>query len=170
MNAKPWIAAALALAMSGSLIGCGGQGAPEQTQTQEEQAQNVTVQTPAETTASSAADYAKAVSNANIDAAIYLDYAAGIEAGVYKWVLSEDGDYYALAAVDESGEPIEQQESAINVGANNAERSGMGGFGGGMPGGGQMPEGGFPGGGMGGKGGMGGGMPHGDSIYFLKPT
>ena len=161
VNAKPWIAAALALAMSSSLIGCGGQGAAEQPQTQEEQVQNETSQTPAGITDSSAADYAKAVANANIDAALYLDYAAGIEAGVYKWVLSEDGDYYALAAVDENGEPIEQQESAINVGANNAERGGMGGFGGGMPGGGQMPEGGFPGGDRGDKGGVGGGMPFG---------
>ena len=43
------------------------------------------------------------VANATIDAAIYLDYAAGIVAGVYKWVLSDDGTYYTLAAVDEAG-------------------------------------------------------------------
>jgi len=97
--------------------------------------------------------YVGTLDNANIDAAIYLDYAAGINAGVYKWILSEDGAYYALAAVDESGKPIQAQESAINVGANNAERGGAGAFGGmggprgGMP---QMP------GGMGGRGGMGG--------------
>ena len=60
-----------------------------------------------------AADFTAAIANANIDAVIYLDYEAGINAGVYKWVLSEDGDYYALAAVDESGEPIKAQESAI---------------------------------------------------------
>lgn len=103
-----------------------------------------------------AADLAANIANANIDAAIYLDYAAGISAGVYKWVLSEDGDYYALAAVDENGEPIKAQESAINVGANNAER---GDFGGGMP---QLPDGAMPQmpGGMGGRGGM-GGMPFG---------
>ena len=99
-----------------------------------------------------AADLASNIASANIDAAIYLDYAAGINAGVYKWVLSEDGEYYALAAVDESGEPIKAQETAINVGANNAER---GGFGGGMP---QLPDGAMPQmpGGMGGRGGMGG--------------
>lgn len=155
MNANQWVAAALALSMSMGLAGCGGK--TEQTPAKEEPAaaQTEPVQEAAEENRElTAADYAAAISNSNIDAATYLDYAAGIDAGVYKWVLSEDGDYYALAAVDEAGKPIEQQESAINVGANNAER-------GGMPGGGQMPEGGFPGGGMGGKGGMGGGMPFG---------
>ena len=69
--------------------------------------------------------------NVTIDAAIYLDYAAGIQAGVYRWILSEDGSYYTLAAVDENGELITAQESAINIGANNEERGGMmGGFGG----------------------------------------
>ena len=57
--------------------------------------------------------------NATIDASIYLDYAAGIEAGVYKWVLSDDETYYTLCAVDEAGEPLTAQETAINVGANN---------------------------------------------------
>ena len=71
---------------------------------------------------SEAADLASNIARANIDTVIYLDYAAGINAGVYKWVLSEDGEYYALAAVDENGEPIKAQETAINVGANNAER------------------------------------------------
>ena len=90
-----------------------------------------------------------------IDPAIYLDYAAGIEAGVYKWVASEDGAYYTLCAVDEAGEPIAAQESAINVGANNEERGGMGGRPeGGFPGGEGHREGGFPGG-MGGFGGGG---------------
>ena len=155
MNAKQWVAAALALTMSMGLAGCGGK--PEQTPAKEEPAaaQTEPAQEAAEESKEpTAADYAAAISNSNIDAATYLDYAAGIDAGVYRWVLSEDGDYYALAAVGEDGKPIEQQESAINVGANNAER-------GGMPGGGQMPEGGFPGGGMGGKGGMGGGMSFG---------
>ena len=98
------------------------------------------------------------VANATIDAAIYLDYAAGIAAGVYKWVLSDDGTYYTLAAVDEAGEPLTAQETAINVGANNEER------GGGFPGGGNGhgPQDGFPGNGKGHKGGdfpgmMGGG-------------
>ena len=155
MNAKQWVAAALALTMSMGLAGCGGK--PEQTPAKEEPAaaQTEPAQEAAEESKEpTAADYAAAISNSNIDAATYLDYAAGIDAGVYRWVLSEDGDYYALAAVDKDGKPIEQQESAINVGANNAER-------GGMPGGGRMPEGGFPGGGMGGKGGMGGGMSFG---------
>ena len=155
MNAKQWVAAALALSMSMGLAGCGGR--TEQTPTKEEPAaaQTEPAQEAAEESKEpTAADYDAAISNSNIDAATYLDYAAGIDAGVYKWVLSEDGDYYALAAVGEDGKPIEQQESAINVGANNAER-------GGMPGGGRMPEGGFPSGGMGGKGGMGGGMSFG---------
>ena len=155
MNAKQWVAAALALSMSMGLAGCGGK--TEQTPAKEEPAaaQTEPAQEAAEESGEpTAADYAAAISNSNIDAATYLDYAAGIDAGVYKWVPSEDGDYYALAAVGEDGKPIEQQESAINVGANNAER-------GGMPGGGRMPEGGFPGGGMGGKGGMGGGMSFG---------
>lgn len=91
-----------------------------------------------------------------IDAAVYLDYAAGIQAGVYRWILSEDGTYYTLAAVDENGEPITAQESAINVGANNEER-GQGGFpGGGMSDAGQ-PMGGAGGNGFG-RGGMMGGM------------
>ena len=134
MKRKKLATLVLALFMTPALLGVGGLAYAEQPQ-------NPT-----------AADYTGNIDNANIDSAIYLDYAAGIEAGVYKWVLSEDGDYYALAAVDERGEPIEQQESAINVGANNAERRGFGG---------QMPEGGFAGVAMGEKGGMGGGMPFG---------
>lgn len=78
------------------------------------------------------------IENATIDASVYLDYAAGIQAGVYQWVLSEDGSYYALAAIDENGEPITAEEAAINVGANNEERGGMnGGFG---AGGQRMPK------------------------------
>ncbi len=105
-------------------------------------------------------ELAAAIDNRNIDAAIYLDYAAGIEAGVYGWVLSEDGSYYTLAAVDENGEPMTEQESAINVGANNEESIDNGGQGG-FPGGDfQMPEGMGEGGPQGsfGKGGPGGGM------------
>lgn len=101
--------------------------------------------------------YAADVANATIDAAVYLDYSAGISAGVYKWIISDDGTYYTLAAVDENGEAMTAQETAINVGANNEERGGMmGGFDGQG-----MPEGGFPGGdgqGQGGFGGMRGGM------------
>ena len=76
---------------------------------------------------------------------------------MYKWVLSEDGDYYALAAVDENGEPLSAQESAINVGANNEEIAGSGGE---NAEGGQMPEGDFQPGQNGGPGGQGapGGM------------
>ena len=73
------------------------------------------------------------IDRATIDTSLYLDYAAGIRAGVYRWVLSEDGSYYVLAAIDESGAPIAGQETRINVGANNEER-------------GPFPEGGRPGG------------------------
>ena len=61
------------------------------------------------------------IDNATIDASIYLDYSAGIEAGVYQWILSDDATYYTLAAVDESGEATTTEEAAINVGANNEE-------------------------------------------------
>ena len=37
---------------------------------------------------------------------VYLDYAEGIRAGVYKWFRSEDGAYYYLASVDAEGEPL----------------------------------------------------------------
>lgn len=39
----------------------------------------------------------------NIDASTYLDYSAGIAAGVYKWFLSADGSYYELAAANSDG-------------------------------------------------------------------
>ena len=77
-----------------------------------------------------ASAYADSIVTSTIDASICLDYSAGIEAGVYKWVASQDGSYYTLAAVDENGEPKTMQEAAINVGANNEERGPMGGFGG----------------------------------------
>ena len=64
---------------------------------------------------------ASTIDNATIDASIYLDYSAGIEAGVYQWILSDDATYYTLAAVDESGEATTTEETAINVGANNEE-------------------------------------------------
>lgn len=119
-----------------------------------------------EAVGANAASGAANIDKANIDAAVYLDYAAGIQAGVYRWILSEDGSYYTLAAVNENGEAITAQESAINVGANNEERGGMmGGFGGNGQG---KPDGGFPGqqnggqqggfGGMRDQGGMRGGM------------
>ena len=44
-----------------------------------------------------------------VDAATYLDYSKGIEAGKYTWVKSEDGSYYFLAAADENGKPISKQ-------------------------------------------------------------
>ena len=136
METRNWAALLLALALLAGLVGC-GQSTGEPTQAQEQ------IETAAEAAALTAADYAKEIANANIDASVYLDYAAGIAAGAYKWVLSEDGDYYALAAVDGSGEPLKAEEKKINVGANNAER-------GDMPGGGKKPEGGFPGGEKGG--------------------
>jgi len=114
-----------------------------------------------------ASAYAADVANATIDASIYLDYSAGIDAGVYKWILSEDKTYYTLAAVNESGEPISSQETAINVGANNEERGNiMGGFGGDGQG---KPDGSFSGGDQGGirggKGGRMGGFGGGGTVY-----
>ena len=121
--------------------------------------------------------YAAAIDNATVDASIYLDYAAGIEAGVYRWVLSEDETYYTLAAVDEAGKPIATQESAINVGANNEERGGFSGMQGGeggfpdMQNGEGMPDGSFgegmrgQGGFGGGRRGQGGGMMGGGTVY-----
>ena len=65
--------------------------------------------------------WAGKIDYANIDASIYLDYSAGIEAGVYQWILSDDGSYYTLAAVNEEGEADTAAEAEINVGANNEE-------------------------------------------------
>ena len=111
-----------------------------------------------------ASAYAGLVENATIDASVWLDYSAGIEAGVYKWVLSEDGSYYTLAAVSENGEPITSQQSAINVGANNEER-GQGKPEGGFPqGDGQKPDG--MKGGRGGMGGFGGGGTVYQGVYM----
>ena len=145
-------------------------------------------------TTEDASAYVSAIDNSTIDASIYLDYSAGIEAGVYKWVKSEDGTYYTLTAVDENGEPIEKEETAINVGANNQESidngqgmmpggsesgqqpegqgggeksqrpEGMGGQKGQRPEGG-MPQGGRPEGGMGGMG-MGGGGTVYQGVYM----
>ena len=111
-----------------------------------------------------ASAYTGLVENATIDASVWLDYSAGIDAGVYKWILSEDGSYYTLAAVDENGEPITAQESAINVGANNEER-GQGKPEGGFPqGDGQKPDG--MKGGRGGMGGFGGGGTVYQGVYM----
>jgi len=195
------------------LSACGSQGGTQpETAAQEtiaeaeapaESTEEVTEGEPAETDASKAktdtnsledaSAYTSSVESSTIDASIYLDYSAGIEAGVYKWVKSEDGTYYTLTAVDENGEPIEKEETAINVGANNQESidngqgvmpgggengqrpEGMGGgesgqrpegMGGGEKG--QRPEGGMPQGGRpeGGKGGHGGmGMGGGGTVY-----
>ena len=68
-----------------------------------------------------ASEYTDSIDNANIDAALYLDYSAGIDAGVYKWILSDDGSYCTLAAVNEEGEADITVEAEINVGANNEE-------------------------------------------------
>ena len=84
---------------------------------------------PAFTTAD-ASEYVSAIDNTNIDPTVYLDYSAGIEAGVYTWSLSDDGTYYTLAAVDENGETETSEEAAINVGANNEEPAWAAWFGG----------------------------------------
>ena len=109
-----------------------------------------------------ASAYAGKVDHATIDAAVYLDYSAGIDAGVYKWILSEDKSHYTLAAVDENGEPKSSQETAINVGANNEERGSMtSGFGENRQG---KPDG--ANGGQGGmRGGKGGGFGSGGTVY-----
>ena len=115
----------------------------------------------------SVAANAARVENATIDPSVYLDYAAGIQAGVYRWFLSEDGSYYTLAAADENGEPITGQETAISVGANNEERRGMmGGAGrnGQMPQGSQGDFGGNPPQGSGGMRGHGGPMGSGGTV------
>ena len=62
------------------------------------------------------------VAHTNVDAALYLDYAAGMKAGVYRWLKSEDGTYYTLVFTDEKGQPVPGRETKINVGANNEER------------------------------------------------
>lgn len=112
-----------------------------------------------------ASAYVADVAKHTIDASTYLDYSTGIEAGVYQWVLSEDGLYYTLCSVDENGTPITMTESTINVGANNAESIDLGKGGMGGPGGfdhGNAPDGapgskdGMSGMGRGGKDGMGG--------------
>lgn len=68
-----------------------------------------------------ASDYVEGIANKNIDPKIHLDYEAGINAKVYKWIKSGDGKYYTFAYIDESGEPVKSAEAAINVGANNKE-------------------------------------------------
>ena len=68
-----------------------------------------------------ASEYVDGIDNANIDPALYLDYSAGIDAGVYQWILSDDGSYYTLAAVNEEGEADTTEEAEINVGANNED-------------------------------------------------
>ena len=131
MKKRKWIAAALSALMLAGLTACGG-GAPVNQAPEEAEAPAISETEEPETTETGLADafaYVGGVDNANIDAAVYLDYSTGIEAGVYRWIPSDEGDYYALAAVGENGEPLTAQESAINVGANNAERDN----GGGMP-------------------------------------
>jgi len=89
-----------------------------------------------------ASDYVEGIANKNIDPKIYLDYEAGINAKVYKWIKSDDGKYYTFAYIDESGEPVKSAEAAINVGANNKESIDNGKSGNGPQGG--RAEGGMP--------------------------
>ena len=147
----------LAGVLSFSLVACGQNASTKSEQSTVSEAAAETTSAESGTYAD-ASEYVATIDNATIDTSIYLDYSAGIEAGVYKWVLSEDGDYYTLASVDENGEPIETEETAVNVGANNEEISD-----GQMPdfAEGELPEGAkegeMPAGGMG-QGRMGGGM------------
>ena len=160
MKRKKWIAAVLSAVMVAGLAACGS-GTPTNQPPEETETPAIAEQeepSSAEPEFADASAYVGGVDNANIDAATYLDYSAGIAAGVYRWILNDDGDYYALAAVDVDGEPLTAEESAINVGANNAER----GDGGGMPGGADSER--MPGGGM--RGGMGfGGFGGGGTVY-----
>ncbi len=64
-----------------------------------------------------ASDYVGSIDNANIDPTLYLDYSAGIEAGVYHWILSEDGSYYTLTAVNEEGNAASAVEAETTVDA-----------------------------------------------------
>ena len=89
-----------------------------------------------------ALDYVDSITNKTIDPKVYLDYEAGINAKVYKWIKSDDGKYYTFAYIDESGEPVKSAEAAINVGANNKESIDNGKSGNGPQG--ERPEGGMP--------------------------
>ena len=96
-----------------------------------------------------ASDYVDSITNKTIDPKIYLDYEAGINAKVYKWIKSDDGKYYTFAYIDESGGPVKSAEAAINVGANNKESIDNGKSDNGQQGErpqGERPEGGMPGG------------------------
>ena len=64
-----------------------------------------------------------AIDHATIDAATYLDYQAGIDAGVYRWVPYEDGDIYVLAAVDADGEPITVHQPDFEAGLSLEEQN-----------------------------------------------
>ncbi|MCD8109819.1 MAG: hypothetical protein LUE14_06930, partial [Clostridiales bacterium] len=70
-----------------------------------------------ETAVPDAGDYADQIDNSTLDAA-YLDYSAGIEAGIYSWFASEDGSYYYLASVGEDGEPatVESGTKTVSIG------------------------------------------------------
>ncbi len=67
-------------------------------------------------------EYTESIVNKTINPSIYLDYEAGINAKVYKWIKSNDSKYFTLAFIDENGEPVKSSEAAINVGANNREQ------------------------------------------------
>ena len=107
MKWKKWLAAVLSAVMLTGLTACGGNvpadQTPEETGTpavdeQEEQPSTEQEEQPStETDFADASGYTGNVDNANIDAAVYLDYSAGLAAGVYRWIPSDDGDYYTLA-------------------------------------------------------------------------
>ncbi len=59
-----------------------------------------------ETAVPDAGDYVDEIANSTLDSSAYLDYSEGIEKGIYKWCLSEDGSYYSLVAVDDTGAPL----------------------------------------------------------------
>ena len=90
MNRRKWIAAALAAVMVAGLAACGN-GTPANQPTEETEPPAISEPEETETTETGLAEVG-GVDNANIDAAVYLDYSAGIEAGVYRWIPSDEGD------------------------------------------------------------------------------
>lgn len=93
---------------------------PEEEQAEpEELSEVVAVEVPTDAEA-----YTAEIDHTTIDPSIYLDYSAGIDAGVYKWVLDETETFYVLTALDENGEPVSMNEAAINVGSGAGPEDG----------------------------------------------
>ena len=75
-----------------------------------------------------------------------LNYALGIQNGIYAWVKTEDENYYVLCAIDGNGEPIESESGGFGgFGGGMHQEGGNGGSKRGQNGDGQFPEGFTPG-------------------------